>query len=163
MDKLELMAFMLPTGFHVIDMDESLIKNNIEHVSFNSFRTINEVEKRKSYKLILRPLSGLTKEIEHKGEKFIPMIKLAELKVIKGLYKDIAPSFSFDCKIVKKPFGLLAKCTKLDQWVITISLYEPEKADFWIIKKLIEWHFDICGLIEKDEAIDYHTLPDFVS
>ena len=31
----------------------------------------------KDYKPILHPLSDLTKEIEHKGEKFVPMKKIA--------------------------------------------------------------------------------------
>lgn len=38
----------------------------------------------------------------------------------------------------------------------------PSTWSFRVIQKLVEWHFDICGLIGKGEAIDYHTLPDFV-
>ena len=30
--------------------------------------------------------------------------------------------------------------------------------NFYTIKKLIEWHFDIANLIEKGEAIDVNTL-----
>ena len=33
---------------------------------------------------------------------------------------------------------------------------------FYIVELLVKWHFDICGLIESGEAVDYHTLPDFV-
>jgi hypothetical protein len=31
---------------------------------------------------------------------------------------------------------------------------------FRVVFKLIEWHFDIAGLIEKGEAIDVNTLPE---
>lgn len=44
----------------------------------------------------------------------------------------------------------------------TIDKIDFYKTEFAIIIKLVEWHFDICGLIEIGEAIDYHTLPDFV-
>ena len=109
-------------------------------------------------KPILHPLSDLTKPITHKGETFVPMLRLAQIKVSKGLFEDKGPTIDFKCKIVEKPFGKLAKCTKLDEWVVMISLSEPERADFWIIQTLIEWRFDIAGLIEKGEAIDVNTL-----
>ena len=117
MDKLQIMALMLPTGFNVIDTDESLIKPTIEHVSFNSFRTINEVIRRKSYKLILRPLS----EFENSGFDIQDEILVDNL--ISGQSIDSMP--------------------------------------FYLIKTLAEYNFDICGLIENGEAVDYNTIPDF--
>lgn len=44
----------------------------------------------------------------------------------------------------------------------TIDKMDFYKTEFAIIIKLVEWHFDICGLIESGEAVDYHTRPDFV-
>lgn len=52
---------------------------------------------------------------------------------------------------------------------IELSQLDPDivtrwiKAELLIFKnslKLIEWHFDIAGLIEKGEAIDVNTLPE---
>lgn len=131
MDKLELMAFMLPTGFNVIDMDESLIKNNIEHVSFNSFRTINEVIRRKSYKLILRPLSD-----------FIG-----------------CDMNSFEFKVVHQ---ISCFYDNGDYLRIYDKKIDIDSLPLYVIKILIANHFDIAGLIEKGEAVDYRTLPDFV-
>ena len=129
----------------------------IHNVNSKSGRIIH-LTSLKDYKSILHPLSDLTKPITHKGETFVPMLRLAQIKVSKGLFEDKGPTIDFKCKIVEKSFGKLAKCTKLDEWVIMISLSEPERADFWIIQTLIEWHFDIAGLIEKSEAIDVNTL-----
>ena len=47
-----------------------------------------------------------------------------------------------------------------------LRLYDKEididSLPFYVIKILIANHFDIAGLIEKGEAVDYHTIPDFV-
>lgn len=51
------------------DAFETLRDN--EHLSYENFI------KEEGHKLVLRPLSDLTKEIEHKGEMFVPMKKIA--------------------------------------------------------------------------------------
>ena len=30
---------------------------------------------------------------------------------------------------------------------------------YWVIEKLLEWHFDVDGLIDKGLAVDVNTLP----
>lgn len=108
-------------------------------------------------KLILRPMSDLTKEIEVNGEKFVPMewfMKEYRPLIIKGKkidrpicvtgslpkdnlvanYKDwIAPYFSFRAKIF-------------------------EENEYQVIEQLFEWHFDVFGLIDKGLAIDINSL-----
>ena len=94
-----------------------------------------------NYGLCLRPLSDLTKPIEHKGEKFVPIDRFLEDIVrewhmcninypndAKGLYDDIIKNIT--------------------------------SCEFWIIQKLIEWHFDIADLLSKGEAIDVNTLEE---
>lgn len=82
-------------------------------------------------KIICRKLSDLTKEIEHGGEKFVP------IRLLRG-----HGSIEFKCSFIFNN---------------SISIYE---VNFWIIQKLIEWKFDIAGLIEKGEAIDVNTLEE---
>lgn len=84
---------------------------------------------------IIRPLSDLTKEIEHNGEKFIPVLKLLEAN-------------SFD--INENTLELIEKYKGIYFDIDLLSLSDA--------LLLIEWHFDICGLIEKGEAIDVNTL-----
>ena len=77
-------------------------------------------------KPILRPLSDLTKEIEHNGEKFVPMDILCN-------------EFSqYDC-------------FEFDNVNILNNPYNQ-------IQNLLEWHFDIYGLLENGLAIDVNTL-----
>lgn len=78
----------------------------------------------KDIKPILRPLSDLTKEIEHNGEMFIP-----------------CEQFSYDMECMLRLGDVDTGC-------------QP----YSLIQKLIEWHFDIFGLIDKDLAIDINNL-----
>lgn len=74
---------------------------------------------------VLRPLSDLTNEIEHNGEKFVPIERLTE-----------------KCKLQQKLFGLQN----------TIDL----KAIDYL--KLIEYHFDVFGLIEQGLAVNFNDV-----
>lgn len=93
----------------------------------------------------LRPLSDLTKPIEHNGEMFVPIKELCNLygaKFDKPYQNNMCAGFIY---------GFAAHDV--------LNLKNIEKNEFWKIHKLIEWHFDIVGLIEKGEAIDVNTLP----
>ena len=81
---------------------------------------------------IVHPLSDLTKLIIHNGEKFVP------IELLSGGRGFIEFKYSF-------------------VYNDSISIYE---VNFWIIEKLIEWHFDIAGLIEKEDAIDVNALSE---
>ena len=105
-------------------------------------------------KPILRPLSDLTKEIEIDGEKFVPAIKLAEINIANGGQRDIAPTIEFNAKITNKPFGKLLKVTKCDTWYLMISFNNTERIKHFLFIKLLEWHFDVFGLIPEGLAID---------
>lgn len=83
-----------------------------------------------SCKLILRPLSDLTEEIEVNGEKFIPMTKLEEL------YPD---------HISVNPRPVMSNET------IEMSYYKE-------YENLFEWHFDLFGLIEENKAVNINTI-----
>jgi hypothetical protein len=81
-------------------------------------------------KPILHPLSDLTKEIEVNGEKFVP---ISELK----------SQCSYEIS------------NEIDKFIIYKNYGDMP---YWVIKKLLEWHFDIYGLIENGLAIDINTL-----
>jgi hypothetical protein len=73
-------------------------------------------------KPILRPLSDLTKEIEHNGEKFVPMNRF------------------FD------EFGYLPNTS------------HHEHLQVQVYYNILEWHFDVFGLIDKGLAVDINTV-----
>lgn len=110
-----------------------IISDN-EHISIGNL--VEEDRKEKCHKPILHPISDLTKPITHKGETFVPIDILSEMQWDRtGFYK-----------YKDHPEILTSKCNYVFD--------EP----FYIINKLIEWHFDIAGLIEKGEAIDVSNL-----
>lgn len=144
MTKQEFMAMSLPYGLKIIRDD-----NEVETISALGDSFQYQISGRSfaygwygetfDCTPILRPLSDLTKPIEHKGEKFVPIDRLLEAIVrewnmcninypndAKGLYGDIIKNIT--------------------------------SCEFWIIQKLIEWHFDLFGGIESEEAIDVNTL-----
>ena len=134
---------------------------------------ILEYDSKYESKLILHPLSDLTKEIEVNGEKFVPLVKLAEMEFegCNGFdnYKfDIADSYPLDgenyiefldnndnrIQIVYSVFmNLFVFFNISTELAMTPCLYNKEMAD-----KLLEWHFDIFELINKGLAIDINTL-----
>ena len=84
-------------------------------------------------KPILRPLSDLTKEIEHNGEKFVPNEYL-----------------NSDCK---------KYCTPED-WdaILFIEVENINSVPYVIVNQLIEWNFDIFNLIQDGLAVDKNTI-----
>lgn len=83
-------------------------------------------------KPLLRPLSNLTKEITHNGETFVPMLTLSKC---------------FDMNIIEHCF--------IEQ------NFHPEYIKtfrYEVAQKLLEWHFDIYGLINAELAIDINTI-----
>ncbi len=78
-------------------------------------------------KPILRPLSDLTEEIERNGKKFVP---------INCFHRDFS-------QILK------------DELKVTNGNLLIEFLPYGIIVKLLEWHFDVFGLIDKGLAISY--------
>ena len=79
-------------------------------------------------KPILRPLSDLTKKIDHNGEILVPM------DILCNEFRQY-DCFEFDnVNILNNPYNQ--------------------------IQKLLEWHFDIYGLIENNLAIDINTLEE---
>ena len=90
------------------------------------------MRKTNEIKPILHPLSDLTKEIEHNGEKFVPTEKLDHILTI------------YDNSVILE----LRDYKRID-----LIKYPLD-----IIQKLYEWHFDIHNLIENGLAIDINTL-----
>ena len=85
-------------------------------------------------KLVLRPLSDLTKEIEHNGEKFVPVEWLEEKYYTLNLHQQC--------------FRLLEEDG--ENWV--------NQCSYMLVEHLLEWKFDIFNLIENNLAIDINTM-----
>jgi hypothetical protein len=84
----------------------------------------------KNLKPILRPFSDLINEIELNGKKFVPKDILDETHISNWTYGNI-------------------------KYVNSEMLKD---APFWFVEKLIEWQFDVFGLIDKGLAISIHDV-----
>lgn len=98
----------------------------------------------KGWKPILRPLSDLTKEIEHNRERFMP----SEWFEIGDEGNNSEEYDSGNIKLVKNI-----------QWAsLDSSGHDARRLPYGVVIKLIEWHFDVFGLIEKGLAVDLNTI-----
>jgi len=92
------------------------------------------------WKPILRPLSDLTKEIEHNGERFTPSKVLTK--------ENIGGDMSFPVN------GIANYKVENEYERVTVE------TTIRVLDLLYEWHFDVFGLIEKGLAIDINSLRD---
>ena len=120
--------------------DEDSIAENFEFKVSCSNWWENNTDKN-HYKPILRPLSDLTKEIEVNGKKFVPIEKIND-------FMPLGRNFGFSFEIDN--LGNLGYRTS-ESWLNPMLHYDA-------FQKLLEWHFDIYGLIEAGLAIDVNTL-----
>jgi hypothetical protein len=182
--KLELkhLAPYLPYGLKVkiIDQIRNYKINQIRELKIQLFWDFTRTE-RNIIKPILRPLSDLTKEIQHNGEKFVPIL---ELRCIEQGNWD-GDEFILDhTQIID--YGV-RKGDNNCYWVEwkdglsqtqSFSFKDRDFSRFWItdrnkfggisycilnnryllFQKLFEWHFDVFGLLENNLAIDINTL-----
>lgn len=134
-------------------------------------------------KPILRPLSDLINPCLN--ERFIPIAELLKIEQNSGLkYAKITPKIldiTFNENSEGNTYELKYQepYTNMEDGIIIFSysekfrrfgkvMLQPYKQPLGIgfqldmFQQLVKWHFDIFGLIESGEAVDYHTLPDFV-
>ena len=119
-----------------------------------------------TYRAVLRPMSDLTKEITHRGEKFVPLVELAKIAlrdaiakryyndadfVIKNDYVEIHGYYKF--RYTHR--GSFEMCRTISDFDELTCLHQCE-----IFDKLNEWMFDYRGLISAGLAIDVNTLPE---
>lgn len=147
MEKLTLkeLAPYLPYGLKVLvtawdDDSENTPRKHIDTVDSLSEELIT-LQKHPDYyfnsdmneidiSIALRPLSDLTKEITHNGETFVPLDVLIEIHG-NGL------DYSY-----------------------LVSPKNVKEYSFDIVQSLLEWHFDVFGLIERGLAINVNELEE---
>jgi hypothetical protein len=116
-----------------------------------NFSNLNGLWDVRDLRPILRPLSDLTKEIEVNGEKFVPIDDLSK--------EFLCPFYKFGehetgwVGFVDTSFG----STKNNMPIYMDNEIMGECPCF-IYQKLIEWNFDVFGLIDAGLAIDINTL-----
>jgi len=125
------LKYQLKGNFPIKEGVENIIED-IREVSPFDF-TIKKVLEWETCKPILRPLSDLTKEIEVNGKHFTPCYHWDHSNTEQDTYCDRIVNVASDPSSV-------------------------EYLDYFIVEKLVEWHFDIFGLIDAGLAVDINTV-----
>ena len=134
MTKQEFLAMSLPYEIKLI------YRNDKSWPIIMAIGNLDEIlHTNKDYKPILRPLSDLTKEIEHKGKVFKPSFALS---------RDFKNAEDFIYLIIQILNG------EEEMKLIEVMKYCPLN----IVQKLIEWHFDLFDGIKNNEAINVNDL-----
>lgn len=93
----------------------------------------------------LRDLSDLDKEIEHNGEKFIPIGKLHYLYCLTPSGRRSRRPYE-----VFKDAGFIGT-TYPNSPLLGIKIWDDmRRTQFRIVEKLLEWHFNVFDLPESD-------------
>ena len=134
MEKIEFMAMSLPYGLYCEvsngKVNYNCVKqNNVDYALEFTDKLITSIP-------ILYPISDIRKEIAHKGKKIIPVSE-----ILKDQRSD---------NNVEHLLRLILNCNTKEMCLIL---------PFWVVQRLVEWHFDVAGLIEKREAVNINTLP----
>lgn len=148
------LAPYLPYGVHLMN-EYGKWHNTTLHEKISIYRMLE-------MKLLLRPLSDLTKPITHNGETFVPMEKLCNdfcnrtpcnpefgtSKILMHADNGGGLKWWFVYHRNKMTFEL--SDDNRDMSNHTIPQYE-------MFQKLFEWHFDVFGLISRNLAIDINN------
>jgi len=106
---------------------------------------------------ILRPMSDLSKIINHKGEEFIPLGRLHYKYVLTASGKrNTKAKYSYH-----EENGIVGTWTgngAEGRFGVSINLNNIFNCNYKMIQWLISWHFDVFGLINDEIAIDINTL-----
>ncbi len=119
-------------------------------------------------KPILRPLSDLYKEIEHKEEKIIPIEVICKEMGING--KSNGEYFiteeiynGNDDVVITDDYLVIRRFENETQNYLMLAEFEDQsnKVEFipyHIYELLFQWHFDVFGLIQEGLAVDINTF-----
>ena len=145
------------SGFSVEKTDICDYMIRFDYSDNIEFRTEN------TFKPILRPLSDLIKPCL--DGKLIPIVELAKIyEEVFGEIKtkqvtNLSACLYTDSEDVEMVFVYHWKTQSFCANTYLEKDFINVHQQFSLFQKLIEWHFDIAGLIEKGEAIDVNTLP----
>lgn len=122
--------------------------------SITCYDTVNATPD--TFRLILRPLSDLVKEIEYKGEEFVPIVELAKMVGISQYTALIQREQGYVLAFEEWKFIYHTTMKSFNLFHGSLAQVVPNQLQMF--QFMVSWHFDIANLIEKGDAIDVNTL-----
>ena len=114
-------------GKNILDLS---IPKGLYLNTLNSINMLSVIKECPFLFMLLRPLSDLTKEIEHNGKRFVPIVKLLQ-------------EYCFDTNEMTEQ-----EINEYAESMIEIDM------SYMVSQMLMEWHFDIHGLINRNLALN---------
>lgn len=165
---IEHLACYLPYGLkcHVVDRGESKVAELSALYIDGSCSFSDIVESSQGFTSVtplLRSLDQLTQEIEHNGERFVPIVALAKIGMPEGDFGDIDP------ETIHEPSSTVASIRGYIFGYFAHTFYiKSGRSDAFtarhqlqLFQKLYSWHFDVHGLLDKRLALPIQNdLPD---
>jgi len=112
---------------------------------------------REHCKLLLHPLSDLTKEIEYNGEKFIPLGKLHYKFCLTSQLKRKTKA-KYDYHEDNSMHATWYPIGQAGSFGIKVFKHDYGRNEWRVMRNLLKWHFDVFGLIDEGMAIDINTI-----
>jgi hypothetical protein len=132
MNKQEFLAMSLPHGVYLQDDAHiSKLEGIVQGCYLIDYNEIGTEERDEVFP-ILHPLSDLTKEIEHKGEKFVPIEKIQEIRGIVTVNQYFINDFKQSIR--------------------------DKSISFDLVLILCKWHFNLMD--DGEGFVDVNTLPE---
>ena len=138
----------------------NIVENIAEVTTQNFMRILDDYDKNR--KPILRPLSDLIKEINIKGDVFIPLVTLCRDF---GKREPCNISFGIQYLMHADNGGGLKWWFLYNKENKSFELTDDDKEmndyclpQYDMMAKLFEWHFDVFDLINKGLAVNIHDL-----
>lgn len=117
-------------------------------------------------KLLLRPLSSLTKPITHNGETFVPMERILKHLKIEFMSLKVAGDCTVDLVLNPKKHKANTRTKENRNVRFWLNIFQGigfyctdmrlfmYKDIYGAIQLLLQWNFDIFGLLESGNAIN---------
>lgn len=163
---IEMLAPYIAYRVNSRDSSDTIYRRDLEIETIGQFLSGN-------WKMLLRPLSQLTQEIEHNGKRFVPIVEL--YKIACGNYKDAVVKHidilsTTEIRHAMKGFSdfyfgmyqsendvRLGTQYHFKLWSTDLegrhTVIHTIFCQSLLFQKLFEWHFDQFGLIEQGLAL----------
>lgn len=171
-EKLKIWSSYLPYNLETAYCDrfgDILTVGSLNNIQYNESEThplrlsiegLYELEHEWMFKPFLWDIDMLTKEIEHKGERFIPLVKLAEIEAGEHSCDEVDESindegYAFYIEYLPSWFGLYFNKHKY-----TFTRWDDgegkDSCSNELRDKLLEWNFNVFGLDESEYITKYN-------